>query len=90
VVVLVVCLAGLSAMSMQVRCIDAAREAARLAARGDEGDAAQAANDIAPFGANLDLRTEGGLVVATVTAQSILLPGIAIRAETVAAIEPTG
>ena len=34
--VLVLCLAGLTAVSMQVRCVDAAREAARLAARGDE------------------------------------------------------
>ncbi len=35
VLVLVLCLAGVTAVSMQVRCIDAAREAARLAARGD-------------------------------------------------------
>lgn len=75
-------------MSMQVRCIDAAREAARLAARGDDGDAAQAAHDIAPFGAHLVLHEESGRVVATVTAHSMLLPGITIRADTVAAIEP--
>ncbi|WP_269745775.1 TadE family type IV pilus minor pilin, partial [Mycobacterium celatum] len=31
--VLVQCLAGITAVSMQVRCVDAAREAARLAAR---------------------------------------------------------
>ncbi|WP_328589072.1 TadE family type IV pilus minor pilin, partial [Mycobacterium interjectum] len=31
VVVLVLCLAGITAVSMQVRCVDAAREAARLA-----------------------------------------------------------
>ena len=36
VVVLVLCAGGLTALSMQVRCIDAAREAARLAARGDD------------------------------------------------------
>ncbi len=86
-VVLVLCVAGLTALSMQVRCIDAAREAARLAARGDDGDAAQAAHDIAPFGAHLDLRKEGGRVVATVTAHSLLLPGITIRADMLAAIE---
>lgn len=83
------CVAGLTAMSMQVRCIDAAREAARLAARGDDGEAAQAARDIAPLGADLDLRREGGMVVATVRAQSILLPGITIRADTLAAAEPS-
>ncbi|MDM4141072.1 TadE family type IV pilus minor pilin, partial [Mycobacterium sp. FLAC0960] len=43
VVVLVLCLAGVTAVSMQVRCVDAAREAARLAARGDERSAAAAA-----------------------------------------------
>lgn len=88
-VVLVLCVAGLTALSMQVRCIDAAREAARLAARGDDGDAAQAAHDIAPIGAHLDLRKEGGRVVATVTAHSLLLPGITIRADMLAAIEPS-
>jgi hypothetical protein len=85
----VLCLAGLTAMSMQVRCVDAAREAARLAARGDDDEALQAHERIAPYGAGLDLRKDGGLVVATVTAHSILLPGITIRAATVSAIEPT-
>ncbi|WP_328287102.1 Rv3654c family TadE-like protein [Mycolicibacterium neworleansense] len=33
--VLALCVGGLSAVGMQVRCIDAAREAARLAARGE-------------------------------------------------------
>ena len=54
-----------------------------------EKAAAQAAHDIAPLGAHLDLREEGGRVVATVTGHSILLPGITIRADTVAAIEPS-
>ncbi|OBK72859.1 pilus biosynthesis protein TadE [Mycobacterium sp. 1274761.0] len=88
-VVLLLCTAGLTAVSMQVRCLDAAREAARLAARGDDSNAAQAARAIAPAGANLDLRREGGLVIATVTARSALLPGIPIRADMVAAVEPT-
>ncbi|WP_415823210.1 TadE family type IV pilus minor pilin, partial [Mycobacterium senriense] len=34
VVVLVLCLAGVSAVSMQVRCVDAARGTAPFAARG--------------------------------------------------------
>jgi hypothetical protein len=89
VVVLVLCVAGLTAVSMQVRCIDAAREAARLAARGDGADAEQTARDIAPAGAKLNLRQEGGRVFATVSAESTLLPGIVIRADMVAAIEPT-
>lgn len=83
------CVAGLTAMSMQVRCIDAARESARLAARGDDGNALQAHQNIAPYGAKLDIRREADLVVATVTARSIVLPGIDIRASAVAAVEPT-
>lgn len=77
-------------MSMQVRCIDAARESARLAARGDDAAAAQTGRRIAPMGAGIDIGEDGGLVVVTVTARSIRLPGIAIRASAVAAIEPTG
>ncbi len=83
------CVSGLTAMSMQVRCIDAAREAARLAARGDDEHAAQAARNIAPVDATVDVRRDGGSIVATVATRSILLAGITIRAEAVAAIEPT-
>ena len=75
-------------MSMQVRCVDAAREAARLAARGDDGSAAIAAKRIAPDGAAVQLRRDGELVVATVTARSSMLPGITVAAEAVAVAEP--
>jgi hypothetical protein len=88
VVVLIFCVSGLSAVSMQVRCVDAAREAARLAARGDDGSAANAAQGIAPEGAAVQLRRDGEFVVARVTAKSPLLPGITIAAEAVAAAEP--
>jgi len=86
--VLVLCVSGLTAVSMQVRCVDAAREAARLAARGDSGSASTAAQGIAPDGAALRLRRDGELVVATVSARSALLPGITIAAEAIAAAEP--
>jgi hypothetical protein len=84
----VLCLGGLTAVSAQVRCIDAAREAARLAARGD--DASSAVRSIAPTGAALQIRVDGGLVVAKVTSGAALLPGIAISAEAVSAVEDTG
>jgi hypothetical protein len=86
--VLILCVSGLTAVAMQIRCIDAAREAARLAARGDNGSASGAAQGIAPDGAAVQLRRDGDLVVATVTAGSPLLPGITIAAEAVAAAEP--
>jgi len=87
VAVLAVCLAGLSAVSMQVRCIDAAREAARLAARGDEGSASRIAGQIAPGHAQVVVRRDGQFVVARVTARSALLPGLSIAGEAVAAAE---
>ncbi|WP_322576663.1 TadE family type IV pilus minor pilin [Mycobacterium avium] len=88
VVVLVACLAGITAVSMQVRCVDAAREAARLAARGDERSATAAAARLAPAGARVDLRRDGDLLVATVVAHSKLLPALDIRAQAVSSAEP--
>lgn len=87
VAVLVLCAAGITALSMQIRCIDAAREAARLAARGDPV-AAGAAAIIAPAGAIVELRPDGHYVVARVTGRSPLLPGLVIEGRAVAAAEP--
>lgn len=85
---LVLCLAGITAVSMQVRCVDAAREAARLAARGDER-AVDAARRIAPGGAQVRLRRDGEFVVATVTVRSRLLPTLTIAADGISAAEQT-
>lgn len=90
VVVLALCVAGVTAVSMQVRCIDAAREAARLVARGDDGQAQTAAERIAPPDAVLQLRRDGDFTVARVSADSLLLPGITISAEAVSVVEPRG
>lgn len=84
---LVLCVAGLTAIGMQVRCLDAAREAARLAARGDQA-AGEIARGIAPDGAAVDLRRDGRLVVARVSARSALLPGISVAAQAVSVSEP--
>lgn len=90
VVVLVLCLAGVAAVSMQVRCVDAAREAARLAARGDERSALSAARRIAPDRARVEVHRDGEFLVATVVAHSKLLPALDIAAKAVAAAEPSG
>ena len=82
------CLAGVTAVSMQVRCVDAAREAARLAARGDERSAVEAARRIAPGGARVQVRRDGDFLVATVVAHSKVLPKLDIAAEAVSAAEP--
>jgi len=90
VAVLVMCASGIQAVSMQVRCVDASREAARLAARGDDADARSVARRIAPRGAMVEVRREGGYAVARVTATSRLLPTVSIAAESVSAMEPEG
>lgn len=87
-VALALCLAGLTAVTMQVRCVDAAREAARLAARGDSS-AVAVAQRIAPTGAAVTVRQDGGLVIASVRARSPLLPGVTLAAEGVSAVEPS-
>jgi len=86
VAVLLLCVAGLTALTMQVRCIDSAREAARLAARGDQ----RAAASPAPGGATVELRRDGDYMVARVSARSPLLPGVVIVGQAVAAVEPGG
>jgi len=88
--VLVSCLAGIACLIAQIRCADAAREAARLAGRGDADLAASAVATLAPDGAVLSLGGSGDLVTATVTARAIggLLPGVTITASAAAAREP--
>lgn len=83
---MVFCCAGVVAVSLQLRCLDAAREAARLAARGDPA-AATAAVSLAPAGASMDLRRDGGYVVARVSTRSRILPGVLIVGEAVSVAE---
>ena len=88
--VLAVCLAGIACLMAQLRCADAAREAVRLAGRGDDAAAAQAVSALAPAGASLSLSGGGDLVTATVTAAPVggLLPGVIIEATASATREP--
>jgi Flp pilus assembly protein TadG len=93
VLVLAVALTAVGAAAARVRLQDAAREAARLAARGDEAAARQLAHRIAP-GSQLQLSTSSGVVVAqlraTVHPLTELLPGLAVAERAVAAVEPSG
>ncbi len=90
VLVLVLSLAGIASVIAQVRCADAAREAARLAGRGDADGAVAAVAALAPDGASLRLGGSGEIVVATVSVEAIggFLPGVMIRASAAAAREP--
>ncbi len=86
VTVVLLCVAGVGAVTMQIRCVDAAREAARLAARGD-GSGVGAASVLAPAGARVELRRDGAYVVARVSGRPPMLPGLVIVAEAVSASE---
>ncbi|OMC00662.1 TadE family type IV pilus minor pilin [Mycolicibacterium fortuitum] len=85
--VLLLCVGGLSAVGVQIRCIDAAREAARLAARGAGDEATIAARRVGPSGAVVYVGRDGGLVVARVSAATVL-PGFTVSAEAAAVPEP--
>ncbi|EOM74798.1 pilus assembly protein TadE [Rhodococcus rhodnii] len=88
VTVLVLSIGALLAVTMHVRCVDSAREAARLVARGESGQARSVAARIAPEGAVVDVRVEGDYVVATVSARSPALPLVDVSAVAVAVLEP--
>ena len=89
VVVVASCLAGIGCVVAQMRCADAAREAARLAGRGDSAAATAAVAAIAPSGAVLSLAVGDELVTATVSVGAVsgLLPSVTIRASASAANE---
>lgn len=89
-VVFALLLAGVCAAADQVRCTDAAREAARLLARGDPAKAEDAARRIAPPGARLDVQRQGETITAEVRADPSvpLLPGLHLRARAYAVAEP--
>lgn len=85
----------LSVGAAQVRTVDAAREAARAAARGDDAQAARAAGQrVAPEGVTVAVSSSGGQVVATATGTVAgpgglfgFLPGAAVHAQAVALAE---
>jgi hypothetical protein len=88
--VLVLALSVVVVVHAQLRTVDAAREGARLAARGeDRVRVLAAAERLAPSGATVTLRREGSVVVVTVRSVARpltrLLPGFPVRAE--AAVE---
>lgn len=90
VVVFALLLAGTAAISGQLRCTDAAREAARLIARGQPSLAAEAVRGLAPSGAVLEVSGEGRTVAVTVRADPAggLLPGVTVAASAHAELEP--
>ena len=88
VLVLMACLAGIACLTAQLRCTDAAREAARLLARGDTAGANRAVAQLVP-GARAEISRRDDLVSVRITAHPVgLLPGIEIVGEATSAAEP--
>jgi hypothetical protein len=89
VTVLAMVLGGVSMVLDQIRCTDAAREAARLVARGEQNRAAEAVDRIAA-GATVSVTTDGDAITVMVRDPAIggLLPGVHIHAEAYAVREP--
>jgi Flp pilus assembly protein TadG len=92
VLVLAVALSAVSVAGVRVRAQDAAREAARAAARGDPDQARQLAQHAAP-GVTVDITTRGDEVVAvarvTVHPLASWLPALTVSERAVAALEPS-
>lgn len=79
---------ALAAAGGSIRCVDAARELARLAARGEAARGRAVATQLAPSGARLVLRADGDLVVAEVSADVLHPLPLRIGGRAVAALEP--
>jgi hypothetical protein len=88
VAVFALLLIGAGALFDQLRCQDAAVEAARLFARGDRARAERAVRTIAPEDAQLERTVTGDQVDVVITAPLRLLPGRSLRAEATAVLEP--
>ncbi|MFT4086177.1 MAG: TadE family type IV pilus minor pilin [Gordonia sp. (in: high G+C Gram-positive bacteria)] len=77
----------LGGVSSHIRCTDAAREVARLAAAGEPSPTGAGAR-IAPAGARFDVRTTGSEVAVSAVCGVPVLPGVTMSARAVAAREP--
>lgn len=89
VAVMVMVIAAVSAASAHLRCLDAAREAARLISRGESQRAREIAAAVAPRGATVDVRVSGDEVDVRVTAAVVPgIPGLSLVGVAVAVLEP--
>jgi hypothetical protein len=83
-------LTAVNAVTAKAHCVDAAREAALAAARGEGG--VEAGQRVAPPGATVSIAMTGDTVVATVRAPVRAIggavPGTTVTATAVAAVEP--
>ena len=79
---------AVGAVASSIRCIDAARELARLAARGEAERGRTVAATLAPPGATLQLVVRGDEVTAEVSAAPVELLPLRVGGRAVAVLEP--
>jgi hypothetical protein len=88
-VVLALALGAVASVGAQLRCMDAAREVARLVARGQSERAGQAAVSIAPAGASVEVAVRGDEVTVTVSSPIAgKLSGLVVSGRAVGVLEP--
>jgi hypothetical protein len=85
---LAVAVACVVAVTASIRCIDAARELARLAARGEPERGRAVAAALAPESARVVLTEDGDLVVAEVSVELVRPLPLRVGGRAVAAREP--
>jgi Flp pilus assembly protein TadG len=92
VLVTVAAMSAVSVLLAHLRCVDAAREGARAAARGESAAVVRSvAARAGPTAATVAVTTAGEEVTVTVSARTAgvrLLPGLEVRASAVALREP--
>ncbi|SDU68224.1 TadE family type IV pilus minor pilin [Gordonia westfalica] len=89
VVAVLLAVGAIGGVTAQIRCTDAAREAARLTA-ADDDSAREVAKRMAGDRAVVSVSVQGERVVAQVRTSVTLLPGLTLSAQAVAAKEPRG
>jgi hypothetical protein len=87
-VVTVAAVGSVAAVASSVRCMDAARELARLAARGEPERGRAVAAELAPQGARIELVVRGDEVTVEVTVDPVELLPVRVGGRAVAVLEP--
>ena len=87
---LALALGTLVAVAQTMRCADAARELARLAARGEPDRGRAVAARLAPSGARMELVQDGDTVTALVSARLVGPLPLTVDGRAVAALEGAG
>lgn len=85
---LALAIGAMAAVAASVRCIDAARELARLAARGEPDRGRAVAAQLAPSGARLELVRDADLVIAEVSVELLHPLPLRVDGRAVSAVEP--